>query len=213
MKGDVKSLKEKCMNAVKATFLSLGNLLYWVLAHWSAVYCRTNVVSLWGTAWFWPLDAMFLLLEKIGLGCAPSSMPWLSDLYTERKPSCSNTSPGLWEAVPREGTLQFRQNQRRFWWLSDVERKPQNVLLFFWTVITHTPLVFFGDFFFLLYLHHSGIYINIENIACSSAGTDSVAQTFGLWYGTKLLTTILIASTTLQKHCPVIMVREVFIYL
>lgn len=148
MKGDVKSLKEKCMNAVKATFLSLGNLLYWVLAHWSAVYCRTNVVSLWGTAWFWPLDAMFLLLEKIGLGCAPSSMPWLSGLYTESKPSCSNTSPGLWEAVPREGTLQFRQNQRRFWWLSDVERKPQNVLLFFFGLSSLTHLLCSSGIFF-----------------------------------------------------------------
>lgn len=92
--------------------------------------------------------AMFWLLEKIGVGCAPSSMPWLSGLYTEGKPSCSNTSPGLWEAVPREGTLQFRQNQRRFWWLSDVERKPQNVLLFFFGLSSLTHLLCSSGIFF-----------------------------------------------------------------
>lgn len=114
--GEVESLKEKKKTWTQwkpNSFL----LAICFTQSWPAVYFRTNVIGLWRTVWFWPMDAH---PSQVLVACKDKTCvhhllcPGYLCLYTE---SYYSTSPSLREALRSEGILQFRQSHCSLYWL------------------------------------------------------------------------------------------------
>lgn len=153
MKGRVKSLKEKHMKAVEATFLSLLEIC--LTKSWQAVLLCIAKQMGWVSEvehWFPPLDdpSGHVLMAEKGETQACTILHALHILACSGdNPTCYRASSALWDVLHSGRTLEFRLSLSLCCWTESPK-----LFSFLRGLVPVMPLALLGTIFTLLVAQH-----------------------------------------------------------